>query len=62
MVKDKKSRLAVRGITSIAKEMGMAVVAEGVEIEQQAEFLLEEKITSHQGFLYSRAKHPKDIL
>ena len=62
VVKDKKSRLAVRGITSIAKEMGMAVVAEGVEIEQQAEFLLEEKITSHQGFLYSRAKHPKDIL
>ena len=62
VVKDKKSRLAVRGITSIAKEMGMAVVAEGVEIEQQAEFLLEENITSHQGFLYSRAKHPKDIL
>ncbi|XXK30485.1 EAL domain-containing protein [Rhodobacteraceae bacterium nBUS_24] len=62
VVKDKKSRLAVRGITSIAKEMGMAVVAEGVEIEQQAEFLLKENITSHQGFLYSRAKHPKDIL
>jgi diguanylate cyclase (GGDEF)-like protein/PAS domain S-box-containing protein len=62
VVKDKKSRLAVRGITSIAKEMGMAVVAEGVEIEQQAEFLLEENITTHQGFLYSRAKHPKDIL
>ncbi|MAZ98156.1 MAG: hypothetical protein CMM39_01860 [Rhodospirillaceae bacterium] len=62
LVKDKKSRQAVRGITSIAKEMGMAVVAEGVEIEQQAEFLLKENITSHQGFLYSRAKHPKDIL
>ena len=59
--RDHKSRLAVRGISSIAKEMGMTVIAEGVETKEQARYLCEQDITSHQGFLYSKAKHCKDV-
>ena len=59
--RDHKSRLAVRGISSIAKEMGMTVIAEGVETKEQARYLCEQEITSHQGFLYSKAKHFKDV-
>lgn len=59
--RDHKSRLAVRGISSIAKEMGMTVIAEGVETKEQARYLCEQDITSHQGFLYSKAKHFKDV-
>ena len=59
--RDHKSRLAVRGISSIAKEMGMTVIAEGVETKEQAQYLCEQDITSHQGFLYSKAKHCKDV-
>ena len=59
--RDHKSRLAVRGISSIAKEMGMTVIAEEVETKEQARYLCEQDITSHQGFLYSKAKHCTDV-
>jgi len=41
--------------------MGMTVIAEGVETKEQARYLCEQDITSHQGFLYSKAKHCKDV-
>ena len=44
--RDQKARLAVRGISSIAKEIGMTVIAEGVETKEQARHLCEQDITS----------------
>ena len=59
--RDHKSRLAVRGISSIAKEMGMTVITEEVETKEQARCPCEQDITSHQGFLHSKAKHCTDV-
>jgi len=62
VVKDEKCRLAVRGIASIATDMGMIVMAEGVETEEQANYLCEQGIVLHQGFLYSKAKQCRDVI
>ena len=43
--RDHKSRLAVRGISSIAKEMGMTVIAEGVKQKNKLDALVNK--TSH---------------
>jgi predicted signal transduction protein with EAL and GGDEF domain len=44
----------VRSILSIAKQFDLKVVAEGVETEDQAQFLIENHCDSMQGFLYSK--------
>lgn len=44
----------VRGILTMAKHLGLHVVAEGVENERQAAFLRLNGCPSLQGFLYSR--------
>ena len=44
----------VRSILSIAKQFDLKVVAEGVETEEQAQFLIENHCDSMQGFLYSK--------
>ena len=44
----------VRGILTMAKQLGLHVVAEGVENERQAAFLRLNGCPSLQGFLYSR--------
>ena len=45
----------VRAIISMARSLRMRTVAEGVELPQQAEFLLTEGCDVAQGFLYSEA-------
>lgn len=44
-----------RAIISLAKDLHLQVIAEGVEDEQQAQFLQEINCTSFQGFLFSKA-------
>jgi len=44
----------VSSIISLAKKMGLKVVAEGVETEQQLKFLLDEKCDFIQGYLFSK--------
>ncbi|MEY8241047.1 MAG: ammonium transporter [Cycloclasticus sp.] len=41
-------------IISLAKNLGLSIVAEGVETQEQLEFLQEHDCDSYQGYLYSR--------
>jgi sensor c-di-GMP phosphodiesterase-like protein len=45
----------VRSIITMAHNLGLDVIAEGVETEAQAEFLRQENCDHAQGFLYAKA-------
>src|SRR4029079_12014381 len=49
------ARSMVKAIVEVAKGMGMTPVAEGVETEDQRDFLLQSGCTVGQGFLFSPA-------
>ena len=51
----------VNGIIAIGNHMGMTVVAEGVETENQREVLLEMGCEFHQGYLYSKPLEEPDF-
>jgi sensor c-di-GMP phosphodiesterase-like protein len=44
----------VRSLIAMAHNLGLEVIAEGVETRAQAEFLLKEQCQEAQGFLYAR--------
>jgi diguanylate cyclase (GGDEF)-like protein len=53
-VQDEKARNVLRGISRIAREAGIIVVAEGVDTERKQEMLLGDQVVDElQGFLYS---------
>jgi EAL domain-containing protein (putative c-di-GMP-specific phosphodiesterase class I) len=49
----------VRAIIALGHNLGLKVVAEGVETEQQLQFLRENQCDEMQGYLYG---HPLDAL
>lgn len=51
---DQRSRAITRSIITLAHELGMKVNAEGVERDEQLEFLIAEGCDFIQGFLFSR--------
>ena len=48
-------------IIDIAQSLGLIVIAEGVENEQQREFLLRQGLTLAQGYLFSKALAPEEF-
>ena len=54
MLDDDISRAIARTIISLSKAMGLSVIAEGVETEEQREFLAEHGCSSCQGYLFGR--------
>jgi EAL domain-containing protein (putative c-di-GMP-specific phosphodiesterase class I) len=52
---DVKNEAIAKTIINLAHNLGMVVVAEGVEKDLQAKILLEAKCQKAQGFLYSKA-------
>jgi len=51
---DPNDTAIVRSILAVAKELKLRVVAEGVETQAQADFLVEQECDFLQGFLFSR--------
>ena len=49
-------------IIQLGKSMNLSVIAEGVEREDQAEFLLRHGCNRAQGYLYGRPLEPEDVL
>ncbi len=52
---DKTDAAIVRTIVALAQSLGLEVIAEGVETDDQREFLAKHECHAYQGFLYSRA-------
>lgn len=51
---DRKSLAIIHAVTAMARDLGMTVVAEGVETEIQRQLLVDAGVTALQGFLFSR--------
>jgi len=61
-VPDRKSDVAVcHAVTGIARSLGLSLVAEGIENEQQRKFLLDLGVTIGQGFLFSPGLAPDEL-
>ena len=54
-------RAVVAAVVSLAKELGLAVIAEGVETQRQQAELRELGAELAQGFLYSPARNPEEL-
>ncbi|MGM0844703.1 MAG: putative bifunctional diguanylate cyclase/phosphodiesterase [Bacillota bacterium] len=57
-----KDDAIVKAIMSIAENLGIEVVAEGVELPQQEHFLLREQCSYAQGYHYSKPLNSSDLL
>jgi EAL domain-containing protein (putative c-di-GMP-specific phosphodiesterase class I) len=51
---DSSDKAIVRTIIAMAQSLDMDVIAEGVETEEQRQFLLDEGCTHYQGYLFSK--------
>jgi diguanylate cyclase (GGDEF)-like protein len=51
----------VRSVIALARTMGLTTLAEGVENEDQARFLVQEGCEQAQGFLYSKAVSAEEV-
>lgn len=58
---DHQSRLIVHALVNMARNLGMEVIAEGVETEAQRSLLIQLGCKFGQGYLYSPAKPASDI-
>ena len=50
-----RDRVVVRGVIEMARSLGLAVIAEGVETSQQLDLLAKEGCNYYQGFLFAEA-------
>jgi EAL domain-containing protein (putative c-di-GMP-specific phosphodiesterase class I) len=57
-----RDRIVVRGVIDMARSLGLAVVAEGIETEEQLSLLAAEGCNYWQGFLFAEAVGVDDLL
>lgn len=62
IVHDEKTREIVKGIISMAHILGLVVIAEGVETEEQRHILEKLNIDQLQGFLFSKALPQQEFI
>ncbi|WP_169515473.1 putative bifunctional diguanylate cyclase/phosphodiesterase [Anaerovorax odorimutans] len=58
---DKKDKYVVSGIINIAKDLNLQVLSEGVETQEQAEFLQSSQCDMAQGFLFAKPMPIEDF-
>jgi len=58
---DKNNIAILQGIITIAQEMGFKTIAEGVETQEQHDFLKDLECDQFQGYLCSKALPPEDV-
>jgi diguanylate cyclase (GGDEF)-like protein/PAS domain S-box-containing protein len=58
---DPNDAAIVRAVLGMAHEIGLKVVAEGVETQQQLDFLRQLRCEEYQGYLFSRPVTPQEI-
>jgi EAL domain-containing protein (putative c-di-GMP-specific phosphodiesterase class I) len=51
----------VRALSTLARSLGIQVVAEGIETREQSEFLRSEGVLYGQGFLFERPIPPAEV-
>jgi EAL domain-containing protein (putative c-di-GMP-specific phosphodiesterase class I) len=57
-----RDRIVVRKTIEMGHELGMHVIAEGVETEEQLDLLRHDGCDSVQGFLFSRPLPPEELV
>ncbi len=57
-----RDRIVIRGVIDMARSLGLTVIAEGVETEEQLALLAAEGCQYYQGFLCSRAVSVADLV
>ncbi len=62
ILSDKNHAAIVRSIIALGANLGLQVVAEGVETLSQQQFLSEAGCTVYQGYLYNRAMNPEQFV
>jgi EAL domain-containing protein (putative c-di-GMP-specific phosphodiesterase class I) len=58
--KDQDDVAIVKTIIALAKNLGLDIIAEGVETQEQVDFLLAEGCYNIQGYFYSKPLNAKD--
>jgi EAL domain-containing protein (putative c-di-GMP-specific phosphodiesterase class I) len=58
---DAENAAIVRSLIAMAHNLKLGIIAEGVETEAQARFLLEERCEEAQGFLYAKPLSAADF-
>ena len=61
LAKDERCRTIVRTLVHLAHDLGLKVVAEGIERKKQLDFLLENECDYIQGFLFSKPMELADF-
>lgn len=61
VAREERGRKFVRSIVDLAHELGLEVVAEGVEDEADRDVLARMGVTRAQGFLWSEPRWPEEI-
>ena len=59
---DPDNSAIVTAIAALARSLNLSVLAEGVESQQQLDFLRDEKCDRVQGYLFSRPLNPEVLL
>ncbi len=57
-----RDRIVVRGVIDMARSLGLAVVAEGVETEEQLALLAADGCNYYQGFLFAQAVSVEELV
>ena len=61
VLRDQNDGVIVRTIVALASSLGLSVIAEGVEVEGQRDFLEENGCYEYQGYLFSRPLNIEDF-